>query len=556
METILSITNLNNPDDVVYLRPEIKMEPLICRWYAWSHLLSPVQLAMHITYRILPLLQSFVSNPAVHVSANSDPRMYGGPFVSLSQDDLAQVQALIEETTRQCAKLIALAQDVRSLDGMLQEKASGFSLNEFYSQLPASLAGMVELLYDTYHHPSIRFFESMVYDEHLTEHTHEIFLQDIAEADRHFFMSTPRLATANSMSFSMPFSDQRIDALAATRSCPGSFAHLARLFEVSEAQLPTFRSFFTTAAPTSTGAERYEGEGLRMRYFGHACVLFQSARTSVLFDPFLSMEPGTDGRLSINDLPDFIDYVVITHSHQDHFSIEMLIQLRHRIGRVVVPANNSGNITDPSMKLNLLELGFANIDVLDVMDSMAIPNGTILSLPFTGEHADLSIYSKQAIALSLEGRKFIFLIDSDCRDPMLYQKVMRKIGAVDALFIGMECHGAPLNWLYEPILGKPVNRRNNESRRLSGADNERAWRILDEIKAPEVFVYAMGQEPWMKYVMGLQYEPDSVQLTESSKFLVQCEQAGIAAERLFLRREVIYGARDAGTVRQHGAAQA
>jgi len=217
METILSAINLNNPDDVVYLRPEIKMEPLICRWYAWSHLLSPVQLAMHITYRILPLLQSFVSNPAVHVSANSDPKMYGGPFVSLSQDDLTQVQALIEETTRQCDKLITLAKDVRSLDGMLQEKASGFSLNEFYSQLPASLAGMVELLYDTYHHPSIRFFESMVYDERLTEHTHEIFLHDIAEADRHFFMSTPRLATVNSMSFAMPFSDQRIDALAATR---------------------------------------------------------------------------------------------------------------------------------------------------------------------------------------------------------------------------------------------------------------------------------------------------------------------------------------------------
>jgi len=293
-----------------------------------------------------------------------------------------------------------------------------------------------------------------------------------------------------------------------------------------------------------------------MRYFGHACVLFQSARTSVLFDPFLSMEPGTDGRLSINDLPDFIDYVVITHSHQDHFSIEMLIQLRHRIGRIVVPACNSGNITDPSMKLNLLELGFTDIDVLEMMDSVTIPNGTILSLPFTGEHADLSIYSKQAIALSLEGRQFIFLIDSDCRDPMLYQKVMRKIGVVDALFIGMECHGAPLNWLYEPILGKPVNRRNNESRRLSGADNDRAWSILGEIKAPEVFVYALGQEPWMKYVMGLQYEPGSVQLTESSKFLVQCEQAGITAERLYLSREAIYGVRDADTASRQETTQA
>jgi L-ascorbate metabolism protein UlaG (beta-lactamase superfamily) len=538
----LSITNIHNPEDVVYLRPEVKMEPLICRWFAWSHLLSPVQLAMHITYRILPLLQSFVTNPSVHVSANSDPKMYGGPFVSLRQEDVEQVKELIAITTRNCAKLMTMAQDFRRFDNLLQEKASGYSLNDFYAELPASLAGLVELLYDTYHHPSMRFFESMVYDEHLTEHTHEIFLQEVAESDRHFFMSTPRLPTPDSLSFAMPFSDERLDALASTRTRPGSFSQLARLFDVSEAQIPTFRSFFTSQPPACKDGANYTGDGVRMRYFGHACVLFQSDGTSVLFDPFVSIEPGADARFTINDLPDFIDYVVITHSHQDHFSLEMLIQLRHRIGRVLVPANNSGNITDPSMKLNLMELGFKNVDVLDVLDQVALPNGHILSLPFTGEHADLSIYSKQAVALSMAGRKFMFLIDSDGRDPILYRKLMRRVGAIDALFIGMECHGAPLNWLYEPVLGKPVNRRNNESRRLSGADNERAQKILDEIKAPQVFVYAMGQEPWMKYVMGLQYEPDSVQLTESNKFLEQCAQAGVQAERLYISREVTYGA--------------
>lgn len=544
----MSIINFTNAEDAVFLRPEIKMEPLICRWFAWSHLLSPVQLAMHITYRILPLLQSFVSNPSVHVAANGDPKMYGGPFVSLSQDDVPRVKELIEETTRQCARLITLAQDFRGFDGMLQEKASGFSLNEFYGQLPPSLAGMVELLYDTYHHPSIRFFEAMVYDEQLTGHTHEIYLQEIAESDRHFFMSTPRLPTSNSLSFPMKFSDQRLDALAAARTRAGSFAHLARLFEVDDAQLPTFRSFFTTTAPAPRKEPGYAGEGVRMRYFGHACVLFQSADTTVLFDPFVSIEEGADNRFTISDLPDFIDYVVITHSHQDHFSLEMLIQLRHRIGRILVPANNSGNVADPSMKLNLMELGFKHVDVLDVFDQVAIPNGQILSLPFTGEHADLGIYSKQAIALTLEGRKFMFLIDSDGRDAMLYQKLMRKIGPIDALFIGMECHGAPLNWLYEPILGKPVNRRNNESRRLSGADNERALKILNEIKAPQVFVYAMGQEPWMKYVMGLQYEPDSVQLTESNKFLEQCKLDGVQAERLYIQREAVYGSVGTGAL--------
>ena len=479
-------------NDIVFLSPQTKLEPLVCRWYAWPHLISPAQLALHIEYRLLPLLHSFVSNPSVHVSANRDPSMYGGPFMSLTEQDVTGVQQLIEHTTASCADLITLAKDLRAVAGKLEEQAGGFSLNDFYATLPTSLQGLVEYLYDANSHASIRLFEHLVYDEYPTSHAQEIILQVTGERDRHFFMSTPRLPGDDSLSFRMRF------------------------------------SFFTTAAPVAKPDRHVEDDGVRMRFFGHACVLFQTADTAVLFDPFVGIEPGTDQRLTLNDLPDFIDYVVLTHNHQDHFNPEMLIQLRHRIGRVLVPSNNNGSVTDPSMLLTLRELGFDAVDVLEPFDTVELPEGEILSLPFTGEHADLNIYSKQAIALSLKGRKFLFLIDSDGRDPMLYQRLMRRIGAIDALFIGMECNGAPLNWLYEPLMNKPLNRRNNESRRLSGADSARAWSILSVVKAPEVFVYAMGQDPWMKYIMGLEYEPDSIQLTESNAFIEQCNAAGFA----------------------------
>lgn len=58
----------------VFLKPDVKLEPLVCRWYAWSYLIGPAQLALHITYRILPLLESFATNPAVHIGANSADR--------------------------------------------------------------------------------------------------------------------------------------------------------------------------------------------------------------------------------------------------------------------------------------------------------------------------------------------------------------------------------------------------------------------------------------------------------------------------------------------------
>ncbi len=539
-EAILSTANQTDSNDLVYLKPEVKIEPLVCRWYAWSHLIGPAQLAMHLTYRLLPLMQSFASNPSVHVSANSDPTMFGGPFVSLEEQDVAQVQQLIAQTELNCADLIRFAQDLRAVEAQLQSNASGFSLNEYYASLPTSLQGLVELLYDTHHHPMVRTFEALLYDAELANNTQEIMLHHAAESKRHFFMSTPRLETADSLSFKMKFSDQRLDQLAKMRGHAASFTELARSFEVPEEQLAKFRSFFTDHVAANKGAQDYQQDGVRMRYFGHACVLFQTAEVSVLFDPFVSIEQADDLRFTINDLPEVIDYVVITHSHQDHFSPEMLVQLRHRIKRVIVPINNSGNITDPSMKLTLRELGFTNVDVLDCFDEVAIPGGQVLSLPFTGEHADLSIYSKHAITLTLGGKKFMFLVDSDGRDVALYRRMMRKVGKVDVLFIGMECHGAPLNWLYESLLCKPVNRRNNESRRLSGADCERASNILAELKPSRVFVYAMGQEPWMSYIMGLQYAPDSIQLVESDKFIAHCQQQDIPAERLYLHREMTF----------------
>lgn len=544
--------HLNN---MVYLKPQAKLEPLTCGWYAWPYLIAPAQLAINLNYRLLPLMESFVSNPAAHVSACSDPKMYGGPFVSLAMEDVPQVAQLMEDTKQRCAPLLGFAKDLKHFSGMLEAEANGYCLNGFYGKLPPSLGGLVECLYDTNDHAHVRLFEDLVYDEGLTAGTQEISLQLTGEQDRHFFMSTPRLGSHGDMRFKMDFSDRRLDVLASMRSQARPFKEVVDLFAVSEENVGVFADFFTDAPPVKNGVQRYTGSGVRMRYFGHACVLFETSEISVLFDPMVAFETKDDGRFTFSDLPEFIDYVVLTHSHQDHFCAEMLIQLRHRIGRVIVPANNSGNIADPSMKLILHSLGFDTIDVLDSFERVEIPDGDILSLPFTGEHADLSIFSKQAIALTLKGRKLMFLIDSDGVDGMLYRKLMRRVGPIDALFLGMECHGAPLAWLYEPLLGKPISRKNNESRRLSGANCERAWNVLMEIQPPRVFIYAMGQEPWLQYMMGLKYEPDSIQLVESDRLLEQCKQSGIQSERLYCSREIEFAAMPAPPMKHEPAAR-
>jgi L-ascorbate metabolism protein UlaG (beta-lactamase superfamily) len=531
-----------NPEsaDNVYLRPEVKIEPLACGWYAWTHLVPPAQLAMNIKFRFLPLMQSFMTSPAVHAAAASDPKLFAGPFVTLTSDEVPRVRQLFDETLTRCSRLITLAEDLKELDSMLQQKASGFSLNEFYEKLPQSLQGLVELTYDLNNHPTLRLIEELLYDEEISADTQEIFLGPSPDRERTFFMNTPRLPSPESMIFKMRFSDKRLDTLAATRTRPASFKSIASLFNVRDEDMDTFRHLFTSTAPQPANNREYVGTGTRVRYFGHACVLVQTADTAILLDPTFAVEHSSDGRLTFNDLPDFIDYVILTHSHQDHVCTEMLIQLRHRVGRVIIPRNNSGSIADPSLKLTLKEFGYHNVEVVDAFDTIAIPDGEIISLPFAGEHCDLNIYSKHAILLAIKGRKFMFLVDSDGRDAVLYRRLMRRISSVDALFLGMECDGAPLTWLYEALLTKPISRKNNESRRLCGANSERAWNVWQQVKAPHVFVYAMGQEPWLRHIMGLEYAADSIQLKESDKFVELCTQAGAKAERLFITREMVW----------------
>ena len=108
------------------------------------------------------------------------------------------------------------------------------------------------------------------------------------------------------------------------------------------------------------------------------------------------------------------------------------------------------------------------------------------------------------------------------------------------MFIGMECFGAPLTWLYGPLLTKPISRRNDKSRRLSASNCERAWRLVKDLGCTKAFIYAMGQEPWLRYLMGLEYKSDSVQLKQARNFVERCIDAGVEVEHLHISRELFF----------------
>lgn len=517
----------------VYLKEHTKIEPLNGRWYAWGHLVSPVQHAFNVAFRHLPSFRSFVSNAAVHEAAGKNPNMLGSAFMELKKTDLPAVQKLLDETLERHAHLVRFAEDVVQLDRKLLAE-TGYSLDRVYDELSPSLQGLVELSYDVNNRHSMRLIEELANRGALdSTHTQELAFTHTRDEERNFFLNTPRLDSDKRMFVAMPFADTRIDLLARSRIEPVDFDELVAAFGVDEAQRARFREYFTTSAP-HRDAQEYDGDDLRVRYFGHACVLLQTREVSVLIDPFLTWDDdyAEDQHLCFNDLPDRIDYVFLTHNHQDHFSPELLLQLRRRIGKILVPRNNVNNVADPSIALALRTLGFDNVEAMDWMETVQIPDGAITALPFYGEHADLNIASKHGMHLRLKDHSFLFLADSDCKDRGLYKRIVGLLGPVDTLFIGMECDGAPLSWLYGTYLSNPVNRRDDGSRRLSGSDAKRATVIVEETGCRQVYVYAMGQEPWMRYVTGLEYTPKSKQIVESDKLLEHCAGIGIAAERL------------------------
>jgi L-ascorbate metabolism protein UlaG (beta-lactamase superfamily) len=522
-----------------YLKPNVKMEPLIWQWYAWPHLIAPQTAACNIVGRHLKIMESYILAPDLHIKASSNPKLIGGPYLNVEVEKAPKVEDLIKKTKSMCSSLIALDKSLKECNVMLQTEAIGGSLNHLYEKVPENLKGLVELVYDLNSHPSLRLIEPLIYKKYYSDDQQRVALSEIKADFRNFVLSTPRIESSDEVYINIPFSSPKLDHLFEAREKAISEEELEEIFHIDSAQRELFRSFFTENSPSLPEDRSYKGEGIRVRYFGHACVLLETKSVSILLDPVISYEVADTKvpRYTLYDLPDHIDFVLLTHNHQDHFMLETLLQLRHKIGTVVFPSNNKGALEDPSIRLMLEHIGFSSLVELDDMQAISVPGGEIIGLPFLGEHADLNIQTKLAYHINLLGKKFIFAADSTNLDSCLYDHIFNWIGEIDFLFLGMECDGAPLSWLYGPLLSSPLKNIHDKERTLSGSDFKKAWPIVEKSKCKNAYVYAMGQEPWLGYIMALQYNEDSPQIVQSNLFIDECRKKGIESERLFGRKE-------------------
>ena len=522
----------------VYLRQNAVAEPLYNQWYAWPYLVSPLTAPMYVGNLHLRLMESFVANPQVHVAALQNPEMAGGPFLDFDESKVAAVARLVEKTRRQSAPLLEFADAIRDLTRILMDRADGASLQPFYPDVPEPLRGLVELVYDVNNQPSIRFLESLLYrSAAYDESAQSLHFSVVNGDDRPFVFSTPRLEEGDRLGLSLPFRSEGLDRVFRMRDQPQALGLAKEALGISGPADGRFEALFTEQPPRP--AEGPLGAGVRVRYFGHACVLIETRDTTVLTDPVIGYDHGNGSpRFSFADLPEQIDYVLITHAHQDHCMLETLLQLRHKVRHIVVPRNNGGGLADPSLKLVLESSGFTNVLEIDELGSIETADGSIVSLPFLGEHGDLNIRSKTTYLVRLLGKSLLFCADSNAFEPRLYDRLAGVVGDLDAAFIGMECDGAPMSWLYGPLVTTPLARRMDQSRRLDASDCERGMELVKRLRPRFVYVYAMGSEPWLTYLTSIHYSEESRPIVQSRALVRQCLAMGICAETLFGKKEL------------------
>lgn len=523
--------------DKRFLSTSVSPQPLFHRWYAWPHMINPLTAAFNLRDRQLATLNSYLAEPTVHATALRDPHRYAGPYLDPYGATTERLRAFRDDVTRQAAPLLRLADDWDTARTLLAERADGGALTPVYPELPASLRGLVELAYDDQNRASMRVFEAMLYRAYAgVRDFQQISLLPAPDAAQPYIFNSPILPGAARLDVPVPFDSPVLDELFAARWSAVDFTELGERLGLTGDDLTRFTALSTGAEPPAPPPVP-EGR-VRMRFFGHASVLLESADAAVLLDPLLGYTGDGVDHFTIADLPRRLDAVVLSHAHCDHVSVETLIQLRHMVNTVVVPGASSGSVLDPSLAGMLHSLGFRVVERLEELETRTVGhNLRVTSIPFLGEHADLDIRAKMVPLIEIAGRRFLFATDTTVIEPELYHRMGDLVTDLDALFIGLECVGAPLSWLYGPLMGRLPDRKHNRSRRLSGSDAAMAETLAKLLGVKRIYTYAMGFDPWLKHLTGSTYDPQAQQKLECDRLEESSARRGVHAELLYLRGE-------------------
>jgi len=519
----------------------VRSIPLVNSWFAHPYLVSPLTFGLYTKHAHLAMLESFIDDPKQHLVSSNTPELRGGPFINYTGDP-ADMARFRDETLQRCTVHLRGAEAINNMYQMLLTQAKGSGVPGLYAQIDGLIRYGVDLSYDVCKQPGPRFIEPVFYESPLCDTgLQTCVFEAVTQEPRTFVLSTPQIRPREStVTVRLPFGDPLWDELyGGTEDANGLVERLRPHLDDPDRAAPRLASMLSGRRSPASDAS-WEHDTVRIRYFGHACVLIQCAGVSILMDPLISY-PGEAAieHFTFDDLPERIDYALITHPHQDHVVFETLLRLRHKIDHVVVGKAGGGGLPDVSLKLMLQHCGFPRVTELGEYESLPFKGGRILGAPFYGEHADLDIRSKLAYGIEAKQTSCLFFADSNPPAPEFYQPLKKLMPRVDCLFLGMECVGAPATWLYGPLLQKMLTRREDQSRRLDGCDSDKALKMHEFFDPKYLYIYAMGAEPWLTHITSILYSEQTTQFKEARRVESILRSQGRQAELLFGKMELL-----------------
>ncbi len=529
--------------DFYILNPSVIAKPLVNSWYAWVNYIFPPSLAMYAKNSHEKLINKFIEEVKLYSKDHNDSKKSSQFCKLYDSQDIDNLVILLEDTLKNYTLSIDLAKQIENLYQVVKENQlkGGCTVTSLYNLIPDSLKGMVEFNLDLTNIIQMRFIEPLFYKSRFFQkNLQSVLFQKSDRLGRCLsFLSMPQYASKEALEIKKPFDSHCYDFISKSRCNPISENQIEEFYfdviERKETTLEKFKTFFvkTDLSKKNTVIDSLNQDFI-IKYIGHACLLIKCGEINLLIDPQIGNMEG----MSFYDLPDVIHFVLITHSHQDHSALESLIQIRHKIQKIIVPVNNKGSIHDPSLKLYLQNCGFQNVSSIDELEQINFPNGSITGIPFFGEHCDLNIYSKISYAISYQDKTILALSDSKNIDTNLYKKLVSVSPQFDEILIGMDYIGGTIEWLYQPLLRTSLNKKEKESRRLSSCNAKEAFELIMALKCKRIFIYAIGYKPWLGDFYQ-NYPISNTIMEEIIKLKQKCLQHNVKVE-ILLEPQLIY----------------
>jgi L-ascorbate metabolism protein UlaG (beta-lactamase superfamily) len=148
---------------------------------------------------------------------------------------------------------------------------------------------------------------------------------------------------------------------------------------------------------------------MKITFFGHSSLSIEIAGKHILVDPFISGNPLSKDLVDISTLK--VDYILVTHAHQDHIlDVEAIAKRTDAVivsnYEIAIYYQAKGLKTHPMNHGGNWKFDFGNVKYVNAVHTSTFPDGTNGGQPggfvIEGEHKNIYIAGDTALTMDMK----------------------------------------------------------------------------------------------------------------------------------------------------------